>query len=307
MRVRSALRSLAIKSLYESLDVRMIVHAASQIFENYDIYARTGCPPNIPLTAQQTAKQVIDDCIAEDKFLDFIEYLIVLNSKGYMGKEYPIVYLQDMIKHISAEGFIYNATSNCFLEDIKNQATMNWGRLHENSNYSFTFLKIDIVKNSEHVRSNKKSFVESAYQHIHDLITKAYLKRDGREWFWEGDGGLIAFYNGDIYNNAVITGIDIINKINLYNIFDNILQNQVSLRIACHAGTFPFSFNSAIIRKYDPIRESIEIESKHTPENTLAVTVNVFARLDKLITDNLSHPMIIDKWKLYFYKPCMEL
>ncbi len=306
MRVRNALRSLAIKSLYESLDVRMIIHAASQIIENYDIYERTGCPRNIPLTAQQTARQVIDDCIAFDMFLDLLEYLIILNSRGYMGREFPILYLDEMIKHVNAEGFLYNPETNRFMEDTSKQATMNWGRLHEGSNYSFTFLKIDIVRNSEHVRSNKKADVESAYRHIHAFIANSFLKRDGREWFWEGDGGLIAFFNGDIYNNSVLTGIDIINKLNLYNIFDNKLQKPVALRISCHAGTFPFSSNAAVIRKYDPIREALEIESKHTPENELSVTVNVYPRLDKLLTDSLTSAVQCDKWKLYYYKPSME-
>ena len=306
MRVRNALRSLSIKSLYESLDVRMILHAVSQIMENYDIYVQTGCPRNIPLTAQQVAKQVVDDCIASDAFLDFIEYLIRLDANGYMGKEYQIQYLPDIIKQINAEGFIYNQTDGCFTEDTGKQASINWGRLHEGANYSFTFLKIDIVRNSEHVRTNKKSIVEASYKLIHSFIESSVLNRDGREWFWEGDGGLVAFYNGDIYNRSVLAGIDIINRLNLYNLFDNELQKPVTVRIACHAGTFPFSQNPAVIRKHDAIREAGEIESKHTPENALSLTPNIYTRLDKLLADNFVPQVHTGKWKLYCYKPWMD-
>ncbi len=306
MRVRNALKTAATKALYESLDVRMLLYVGSVIIPDYDIYKRTGYPENIPLTAQHAANQIMNDCVQEDLFINLVELLVSLEKNGYMGRYFTINGIRDLIKQIMAEGYVFEPASGKFIEDTRVIRTMNWGRFRENQSYPVTFVKIDMVGNSKHVNANNKALIDTVYGDFKKIIQAATIKRNGREWFWEGDGGLLAFYYSDAHASAVLAGMDILQRWFQYNLLENPLKSPVLLRMAVHAGNIVYSSDESNLKRNDCLKEINEVESHCTPENALTITQNILPHLDRVLAD-MFVPLDSQKsWKLLCYQLSLE-
>ncbi|HAP43912.1 MAG: hypothetical protein A2087_09230 [Spirochaetes bacterium GWD1_61_31] len=306
MRVRNALKSATIKSLYESFGVQMLLTAGHMLIDSYDIYERTGCPVNIPLTGQHIARQLFDDAAGENLYLELIELLVSLEKDGYMGRTYPVKGLREIIKAILAEGFLYDAETGKFYENPQVSTTPNWGRLQEGRQYQVALLKIDIVGNSKHVRENQPALIQQVYEDLKAIVNTCTLKRQGRLWFWEGDGGVLAFHYDDPYACAILTAMEILQKWFLFNSLKNQLKTPLQVRMAVHAGGVFYSANEAVLKRNETIREVFDMESTATPPNAVTIIQNAARQLDKIILDDFSRLSGEDGRGMLYYTVAME-
>lgn len=308
MRVRAGLKSAVIKTLYESLGVQMLETVCRLLYPGYDIYARTGCPENIPLTAQHIARQLVTDAIADDQFLELVELMISLEINGQMGRTFPMNGIRQIIKNIIDEGFIFDTDKRCFLENPNgtNCRSRGWGRLKEGHIYQVTLLKVDIVNNSGHVRNNQRSLITQVYNKLKMTIDTCTSKRNGRQWFWEGDGGLLAFYYGEAFQDAVLSSMEILQKWFMFNHTENPLQEPLYVRLAVYSDSLNYSASDEIIKRNDAVKKVFEMESSYTPKNALCITKNSARHLDRIILDNFCRLPRTGSWDLLCYQISME-
>jgi hypothetical protein len=301
MKVKTGLHRLTCKILYESLSMEMIVRLARIVIPGYDIHRQSGIPENIPITAQTAAEQVVKDIIMAGRYLQLIELLIKIDTSGYMGREYPLLYMRDLIKTILAEGYSYDSVTGLFMENAQNQISANWGRLVPGDEFQLALLRLDIVQNSELVRRHEKKAVEATYGDLRTIVSQAVLPRMGRLWFWEGDGCLAAFVFGKKERSAVLAGMEILHNLFFYNRLLNTLGSPLRVRLAVHGGPVKFAEDPMELKKNETIREIAEIESQYGKPDALIVSSNVFISVDRVIQERFSAEQYKDSYKFRQY------
>lgn len=286
MRVSGWLLHLANRALAESMDVRSMIHLARRFIRNYDLYERMGFSRNMSIPNKDAARQIVSDMKESELMLEFVSTLIKIHESGLGGRKYRVPYLGDMVGEIRKTGLIYDKHTNMFYEDPRVMQTMNWGVLRENEEYIFTFLRIDIVGNSTLVRQHPEKVIKKTYADLRTTVQNSIIKRNGRIWNWEGDGGLVAFYlsNKNIY--AVISAMEILHELHVYNLIRSVLDSPLRVRMAVHSGLCQFRHNFEDI-KSDTIKKIMHLESACTKPDTISVSSAVYQMLNQTMVEQL--------------------
>jgi hypothetical protein len=286
MRVSARLTSLAVRALAESMDVHTMIQLSRRLIQNYDLFARTGFPRNISIPNKDAARQIVGDIKDEELFLDFIIHLIRIRESGFRGRKYRIPYLRDILIEINNSGLVYDKEQMKFFEDSSIITTKNWGVLREQEEYIFTFLRLDIVQSSRFVRNHNPEEVEKTYSDIRHMVQEACEKRNGRIWNWEGDGVLVAFHFSGRNTNAVLSAMEILHGLYVYNLMRGGAEDAVRVRMAVDSGYCEFRHRFDEIDN-DTLKKLEAVESYSTNPDSVTVSSNVYMYLDHLIVDQL--------------------
>ncbi len=281
MQIPSSIVSLTTRAFSESMDVNLMTHVAKDIIDSYDLFARTGFRESMVVPQRDAARQIVQDMVKSGKFFYFLALLIQLHTTGYKGRIYPIKYIKDIVTMIKAElGYIYDNENNFFVEDPSVRRTRNWGAFLDGEEYALSFLRIDIVENSQLVRKYPENHIQATYRDLRTIVEKSIEKRNGRIWNWEGDGGLVAFYFANKNLLAALSGMEIINELFIYNLLRCRLPEPIKVRVAVHSGLCMYTQNIDDLLKDDSIKETVMIESKHTKPNSMTISNAVSSKLD---------------------------
>lgn len=304
MRVSGWLTHLVTRTLAESMDVRSMVHLARRFIRNYDLYERTGFSPTMSIPNKDAAKQIVSDIRDSELMLDFVTLLINIHEKGLGGRKYRIPHLNEILGEIGKSGLIYDKESNMFFEDPRVMQSMNWGVLRESEEYIFTFLRIDIVGNSSLVRQNPAELIQGTYGDLRSIVQAAIISRNGRIWSWEGDGGLIAFYFSNKNLSAVLSAMEILHEVFIYNLTRCSLNKPLRIRLAVHGGICQFRHNFEDI-KSDTIGKILHMESSCTRPDSLSISSAVYQMLNRALTEQMEE-IEIDGNPYYCYALKLE-
>jgi class 3 adenylate cyclase len=284
MRIPGSLVNNTIRILYENLHTDIMIKLAKMVDEDFDFYRVSGFRESIPINPQDCAHVIVEEVIRQNKFLNFVEMMIMINHKGLMGRKYPIRNLSEIIKGLSALGFIYDEENQLFFEDAQINASKNWGRLLDDHDYYLALLRLDIVHNTKIVRAHPKTQVEQAYALFYEMVERKIHYRWGRIWSWEGDGGMAAFFYGHRQTYAVYSALDIIQSLFVFNIFKNPLSEPIQIRLAVHAGSQRYSEDPVKWKKSDTASYVLELESKFCAPNELVISEAVNSSLEKTLS-----------------------
>jgi hypothetical protein len=285
MKVKGALSQMLKKTLYESLSAEMLERMAQDVIADYDLRKRSGFPPNIPMQGQTAASRIVDDVLADDLFLHFIERLVRLDREGFMGRSYRIAGLREIFKSVGAEGYVWDVETGRFMEDPRIRRTQNWGRLMQGEELRFSLLRIDVVKNSRIVKVHGETAARGAYDDLRGILARCAESRSGRVWSWEGDGALAAFLFGHSTTSSVLAGMAFLHELFIYNRAYNRIGESVRVRAAIHTGPIRYSTEVGEILKQETCREVVESESRWKPPDGLSISPAVAGTLDRVLLD----------------------
>lgn len=306
MNMKRHVRTLAINSLTEALDIKTMLNLANLLMTGYDsdyVYNRTGFPKNMPMPPREVARQIIDDINTLGLFLDFVSILIHIQDEGFRGRHYRIPYLRELLNDILEQGYIYEPTRKMFIEDPEVRRTPNWGVLKLNEEYTISFLRVDIVGNSGLVRKYPSDMIRTTYGDFKNIVTHTVEKRNARIWNWEGDGGLAAFYFGsNIHQSAVLCGMEILHELFLYNRLRSPLDEVLNIRIAVHSGPCEFFINPADLDRNETIITIKDLEKNNTDTDSLSISRTVFVMLDPLVAGQFETIQRNKKTECYNYR-----
>lgn len=301
MRVPYSLQSACIRTLVNSYDVKIMQTMVREMFPNYDIYQRTGFPPNIPIQMMDAARQVVKDICAQDMFLDMLSVMMRFQESGYMGRKYPVKGLREILNGLDELGYLFDEELKLFYEDSTVRKTANWGALIENQIYTLTFLRLDIKGNTKLVRKYGRTKMQHIYRQIYQLVQTKVELREGRIWQWEGDGGLAAFFLPGNQIDTVLAAMEILHALFLYNLCDSIIEENIDLRIAVHTGTCSYSSNFEELKKNDVIKKIIEQEEKNTPPGSISISNRVYVNLSSRLANEFIPIMNSGKPSYHIY------
>lgn len=272
--------SLVAKALYESVDNATIIALARRILPDYDIYKSMQISESLSITKRDIAERMVRDMRDTGYIFDLIALMLVASRDGLNGRLYKFPHLSALVKEIGESGLIFDWESKMFMEDPTVRRTVNWGILKEDQPYSFTFLRLDIVGNTELVRSNPENRVKKTYHALRSFITDIVEARHGRIWRWDGDGALVAFLFQDRYEQSVLSGLEILHWLFVFNHFNNPLDRPISVRMAVLPGQCHFSMDPEKILHNDIIKKIVQIESRFTDPDSLTITDEVWQHLE---------------------------
>ena len=301
MQVRKSLFNLTFKALVESFKVESMEKVASMLLRDYDLHKRTGYPGSISVPKRDAARQIIKDIEKAGRFPDLVIKLIDIHTNGYMGRNYTIHYLKNILNDIQEQGLIFDPEYKIFMEDPAARRTRNWGALRQGEEYIITFLRLDIVGSSQLVRKYSPDIIDRTYSELRKIVQDAIDRRNGRIWNWEGDGGLVAFCFSKKNMQATLSAVNILHELFIFNQTVCELEKPLRLRIAIHSGPYEYSSSEEDLNKSETVKKAVLIENKYTQPNTVTVSNMVSIALDKLLLQQFK-PIDVDiRTKYYNY------
>lgn len=301
-RIGNALISTTVKALAQSMNTHTMVALAAKLIPNYNLHKRTGFPTSIPVPNKDAARQIVTDMANQGLFMDFVLLLVEVGQKGLMGKKYSIPYMKEIISGIFDMGYLYDSANQLFVENPASSITRNWGALNKGREYIFAFMRLDIAGNTMIVRENNINEVQKSYDDLRDTVTKAVLKRNGRIWSWDGDGGLGAFFFGNRQQSAVMAGKEILHELFFYNLMDCRLKNPLQIRVAVHSGAFEYTADEEELKASETVKRVMEIESMYTKPQTMTISTPVKLMLDSIAGTGFSTFTGGDRQEYYSYE-----
>jgi len=300
-RIPNRLITYCVKALAQSMTINIMVALARHIIPHYDLHQKTGIPSSVAIPNITAAQQIVKDVIAQQAFLDFVLLLIKTSDQGYMGRRYAIPYLRQLINGVIDLGYIYDSVNDMFVENPKLRRTRNWGTLKNGHTYDFAFLRLDIVGNSQLVKECDDATIQQSYDDLREIVNLSVEKRNGRIWGWDGDGGLAAFFYGNKNQSAVITGMEVLHELFLYNHTRNPLGRPLKVRTAVHSGSMEYSENEEDIRSSEVVKQVEELEHSYTTPGNLSLSEVVMVMLDHLLLSRLEEKTVRGRRKFYVY------
>ncbi|MCL2231070.1 MAG: hypothetical protein FWC01_08230 [Treponema sp.] len=291
------------KCLALSITVDDMSRFAKMTNPDYDMQKRYGFSKGHPIGIHEAADRIVGDMVADGYYIDFVETLMNVDAKGYMGHKYNFRGLDDVVGDVLQSGFSYDKTTVQFFEDQSQQITRNWGRLAEGDERQMTVLRLDVVGNTALVKQNPKQLIDKTYGDLRKIVTKAVVSRLGRLWSWEGDGALAVFMLGDYSRLAIFAGLEILNEMVMFNKMDNPLNSAIKLRIAAHSGDMIYSESETRVAKAETVKKAISLESKAASPNSLVVSESLAMSQDQALLNIFSDAKIIpgatDKYRVF--------
>jgi len=306
MQINTHLRNTAVKALCESMDVKTMVQLLHEILPRYDLRRRLGVRESVAVPTANAARQIVDDVCRAGLFPHFVLTLVRAQGRGRLGRKYRIAHLSSLVHGLQSRGFLYDPENDMFMEDGRVRRTPNWGVLREGGEYPFTFLRFDVSGNSTLVRNHSAGEVGKAYREVFGLLSAAIARRNGRLWSFQGDGGLSAFAFANKDNAAAMCAVESLHELFLFNKYRLALKSPVRMRFAVHAGNAVYSANAESLKKGDTVKETIEIEARHTEPDSVTLSKKVHSSLDRRIADLFAPRKSAFPHALYNYRLGLE-
>lgn len=284
------------------MDTQIMCSLAKRVIPGYNIHKQTGYPESLAVPNRHVARQIVSDMIIGGHFPDFVSLLIEMQETGLMGRKYPVCFLEDIVRGVYELGFLYDHENKMFIDNPQFRYTRNWGALRKGVEYIITFLRIDIVGNSELVRAHSADVAQKTYENLRVIVYNATNKRNGRIWSWEGDGGLVAFFFANKHLLGTLSAIEIIHELYLYNLTSNILNNPLQVRIAVHSGPFEYTENEEELTRSDTVKRVVDIESNHTAVDTVTISPVVKVMLDEMVACKFKPTTKKGQSEYFFYR-----
>jgi len=302
MKIKSANAGYCRKCLQISLQVDEMIRFAELVNPNYNFYKRNFLDEEMPMSNQFAAQRIVGDMIQDGNFVNFVETLIRIEAEGYMGHQYTLWGLNDVVTGLVNEGYSFDKVSGQFFENPRERISPNWGRLQEGDERKMAVLRLDIADNSNLVKNNPRSKIEKAYGDIRSIVNRLVTGRLGRLWSWEGDGALAAFLFGPMEIMAVYAGMEILHELFFYNRLRNPLDKPINVRLGAHIGQIWYSDNEMERLKNETVKQAIALESM-AAGNSLCVSFNLCIAMDINTLNLFSEEKICSagKYRLYTF------
>jgi hypothetical protein len=301
VKISPRLQNYITQALSQSMEVNLMERLAARVIGGYDLYEQSGFPANIPIPQGDAARQITRDLARTGNIHRFAELLVEVDRTGVMGRPVSIRLLPQIVKELEILGFRFKEDQGIFIEAGGRGKTKGWGVLIEGQIYELSFLRIDTVGNTALVRRYSKRLVVQVYNEVRRLFSTIVENRDGRLWQWEGDGGIAAFYYGNKNVQAVLSGMEMLLELFMYNLFQCPFSKPLQLRLAVHTGPCPFFQNFERIRS-DTLRRLEVIESEFAENDSLVITPGVYSDMGNKLDSFFKSLRVSRHNLLYQYK-----
>lgn len=263
-----------------SLNTDQINDLARNVDPSFDVSIVSGFGDKIVIPRKVAADCVVSYFSSDESLLRFVAYMLSRNGQPASGGVVHLKSTDRILKLTRESGWIFDPSMAIFRKDQKGQRTSDWGFLQSGSEYYHVFTSIDIVMSSELTRLNIREDVETTLLRFRRYVFEKVEKRNGRIWSWSGDGGIAVYQGEEAAVESVLTMLEILNYLPLFNISKNEMraESDIRLRIGMHYGTAVYSDEVSRIKSSD-LEMAQTIEKNCANPNSIAVTGSLYQLL----------------------------
>ncbi len=297
-------RKLLHEILHGSLLTEQINHLGRDVDPKFSVAAVSGYGDKIVIPRQVAATCVIDYFNTDERLLEFVAYMLSREGQGATGGIINLKGTPALLQLLKEHNWVYDREGARFQRDQSQARTADWGFMKEGQEYHHSFASIDIVASSNLIKTNIKEDVEVTMARLRKYIYDHVEKRNGRVWSWYGDGGIAAFYGEGSTNLSVISMIQIISYLPIFNISQNELrpETDIKLRVGMHFGTAVYKTDISKILSPD-LKMAMDIEKNCASPNSVAITDSVYQSLRTEVRAAFAPAGEYSNQKVYLYNP----
>lgn len=156
-----------------------------------------------------------------------------------------------------------------------------WKDLGDGVLAEFCFVRFDIAGHSQIARNRPKEKVSTTLDRFESLLNERICDSAGQLWSWHGDGGLAAFLGKDATERAVACALRIIRELGSFNRMENLVEDEIMVRIAIHVGTAKYREQAGRIHSAD-INFVFNMGNQFAFPNDVCISRDAYAELGQL-------------------------
>lgn len=254
------------------------------LFRSYSSHVLAGADNHITISRQRAAQMLVDEAEAHGKLADLIKLVAELDGSSFQGKRLEIKDVEVFFNSLARIGIVYNPARRKLHHTREELNRLkNWGSLRDGRDYDVAVVSVDIVGNSNLVRTYGAKKMEKLYFELWRFLERKLDDYDGRMWSWAGDGGLLAFTFRDHVERAVMCAIDIQSSLPLFNVAPSTpIDQRIELRLAVDCGLVTFLNDTGRIVS-DVINYAAHLEKKATYPGHVAISERVCRECDERV------------------------
>jgi class 3 adenylate cyclase len=280
--VTDALKSEFVELLAANFKPEEINEIGRFMEKKYDHHVLSGTERHVTISSRRAAL-ILCDAMKDDRgtgMMRLIQFVIGLEGNIFLNKTVEIQRLELFLTSLTRHGFLYDFKSGKIVPAGKDTDRLkNWGSLKNDKVYDCTVMSIDIVKNSELVRTHGQKLMEKVYFKFAGFLDHLMEHYDGRVWNWAGDGGLVAMTFKGHETRAVLCALDIQRSLMVFLLSpDYPLPEDFSLRIALDCGKVKFNMDTGKIIS-DVINYAAHLEKQWAAPGEVAISESVHKTL----------------------------
>ncbi|MCX7786429.1 MAG: adenylate/guanylate cyclase domain-containing protein [Spirochaetes bacterium] len=250
--------------------------------KKYDHYILSGTERHITISSRKAAL-ILCDTIGSDRnggLLRLIQFVTGLDGKLFLNRTVELQRLESFLTSMTRYGYQYDYKTGKIVPASKDTARLkNWGALRDDKTYDCTVMSIDIVRNSELVRTHGQKLMEKLYFKFTSFLDHLMEHYDGRIWNWAGDGGLLALTFKGHETRAVLCALDIQRSLIVFQLSPEYpLPEDFALRIGLDSGKVKFNMDTGKIVS-DVINYAAHLEKQWAKPGCVAISDTVFEAL----------------------------
>jgi len=280
MSIPDSLHAPLINLLSSNLSKEEIDLLGKYMEPKFNAHILSGEPFGITLRPEQAAQVIVKHFSRQGRLGELIVLLIGLESNpSTVRRAVSLAGLDEFTRRMGALGYVYDRSTDSIVQKAAGEED-SWGLLHEGESYNFAFLSIDIAGNSIIQSKYEEERIEAVYGSLYSMIERIVKVYNGKIWTWAGDGGIAAFYLGNIAQDSVNAAISIQTNMIAFNLSSNRNQFEepVHLRIAAHQGPTAYKENKGAILS-EAINYVAHLEKKGTSLDGVAVSIDIYNEL----------------------------
>jgi class 3 adenylate cyclase len=247
----------------------------------FNAHIVSGEPFGIMLKPEKAAGAIVKYFTDKGRLAELFILIFHTNKNAsVVHRDFEIEGLEDFKNRLKEAGLVYDSGADRIVEKPKEDLD-GWEGVNEGETYNFAILSIDIAGNSIIQTKYQSDEIEFVYKNLYALINECIRRYDGRIWSWAGDGGIAAFYKGEIAVNAVQCAMDIQTALISFNISTrrNLFHESIRLRVAAHMGPVLYKKNKGEMLS-EAINYVAHLEKKGTDPGSVAVSKTVYDNLN---------------------------
>ena len=276
----------------------------------FNSHLLSGEPFGITLRPEQAARTIVKYFAQKNRLNDLI--ILIIHSdenSSVVRRSFKIEGLTEFLQKMGGMGIIYDAASDTIIQKAAGD-TDSWGYLAEGNTYNFAFLSIDIAGNSVIQSKYPKQDIETVYANMYKIIEGTVKHYNGKIWTWAGDGGIAAFYLGNVTEDAVHSAINIQTRMIPFNLSSrrNKFLEPIHLRIAAHQGPTTYKENKGAILS-EAINYVAHLEKKGTGPDAVAISREIYDELNERYRKIFKYKGVFeekDTYEISFNMPWMD-
>jgi class 3 adenylate cyclase len=261
-------------------------------------YGRLRLPPH------PASEYLMNFIRKNDKISELVQFLIDLDCHSLNGRQIIFKELEELLVTLRHNGIGYDLNKREFYLISEKEAGPKWENcLHEEKEYEFSYVSVDIVKSSDIARSEDIKLVKNTINSLFELIKKSAHNYNGSIWSWQGDGGIVVFWGKQCIFQSIYFSMEALGLLPLFNVRQNSLENDIALRFGIDCGKTSYKKEKGNIISNN-LNFAVHLEKKCTAVNSITISDRVHKTLDFKQSTYFQSKGQLEKTIYYSYSPC---